>query len=180
MSAPHHPMLSVSIQGQGGPPPPPSDVRAHVPLISHLLPQQVDPLLQPSAVNSPPIPQLLAFTLQQYVPPLQPLAACDPPPLLSVLLPGRGEPPLLTSTVHAYVPLIYALIIWQCLPLRQPSANPAPLPHLSALPLQRGVPPLHSLAVCDPPPPPLSVLLQGLGVPHLLHSTVHDYAPLIW
>ena len=100
--------------------------------------------------------------------------------MLSVLLPGRGEPPLLTSTVHAYGALIYALILLKCVPLRQPSANPAPLPHLSALPLQRGVPPLHPLAVCDPPPHPLSISLQGLGVPPILHSAVHAYAPLIW
>ena len=135
--------------------------------------------------------------------PLQPLDARDPPPPISVSLQGRGETPLLPSTVHAYVALISALILRQGVPLRHPSAKPAPLPlisallpqrvepplqpsavnapplpQLSALPLQRGVPPLQPLAVCAPPP--LSVSLQGQGVPPLLPSAVCAHAPMFW
>ena len=43
-----------------------------------------DAPLQPSAVNSPPLPQILAFSLQRDVPPLQPLFTCAPPLPLSV------------------------------------------------------------------------------------------------
>ena len=78
-----------------------------------------------------------------------------------------------------YVPLIYALLIWKGVTIHNPSADPAPLTQLSALPLQRGVPPLKSLAVRNPPPPPLFLLLQGIGVSPLLPSVVRDYAPLI-
>ena len=78
------PPLSVLIQGRGGPPPPPSAVHAHAPLLSAFLPHQVEPPLQPSAVNPPPLPQILAFTLQQDMPHLQPLYTYDPPPLLSI------------------------------------------------------------------------------------------------
>ena len=89
------PPLSVSIQGRGGPPPPLSALRAHAPLLSALLPQQVEPPLQPSAVNPPPLPQILASTLQRDVPHLQPLSVrAPPPPPLSVLLQGLGVPPL--------------------------------------------------------------------------------------
>ena len=59
-------------------------------------------------------------------------------------------------------------------------SNPAPLPHISALHLQLGVPHLQPLAVCAPPPPPLSISLQGLGVPPILPSAVRAYATLIW
>ena len=58
-----YPPLSVSIQGRDGPPPPPSDVRAHAPLISALIPQRVKPPFQPSSVNPPIISKMLAFTL---------------------------------------------------------------------------------------------------------------------
>ena len=57
------PPLSVSIQGLGGPPPPTSAVRAHDPLLSTLLPQRVKPPLQPSVINPPPLPHILAFPL---------------------------------------------------------------------------------------------------------------------
>ena len=59
-------------------------------------------------------------------------------------------------------------------------SEPAPLPQLSALPLQQGIPPLQPLSVCAPPPPPLSVSLQGLGIPPILPSAVRAYAPLLW
>ena len=52
---------------------------------------------------------------------------CAPPPPLSISLQGRGEIPILPSTVHAYVPLIYALIILQGVPLSYTLADPAPL-----------------------------------------------------
>ena len=58
-------------------------------------------------------------------------------------------------------------------------SDPDPLPQLSALPLQRGVPTLQPLAMCAPPPPPLSVSLQGLGLPPLLPSAVRAYEPLL-
>ena len=108
----------------------------HAPILSALLPQRVEPPLQPSAVNPPPLPQVLAFTLQQYMPPLQPLSACDPPPLLSILLQGRIEPPLIPSNVRAYVPLLSTFFLWKGVPLCYPSAEPSPLPQFSALPLQ--------------------------------------------
>ena len=66
--------------------------------------------------------------------------------------------------MRAHVPLLSALLLWQGVPLRNPSAKLDPLPLLSALPIQQGVPPLQRLGVCTPPPPTLSVLLQGLGV----------------
>ena len=111
--------------------------------------------LQPSAVNTPPPPQLLTFPLQQDVPPLQPLSVCAP--ALSVLLQGRGKPPLLPPAVRSYVPLLSALLLWQGVPLCQPSDEPAPIPQLSASPLQLGVPSLQPLDVRAPPTPPLSV-----------------------
>ena len=94
-------------------------MRAHDPLLSALLPQQVEPTLQPSAVNPHPLPQILAFPLQRDVPPLHPLSVCAPPPPLSVSLQGRGEPPLLPLTLRAYVPLLSALLLWKGVPLRQ-------------------------------------------------------------
>ena len=183
------PPLSVSLQGKGGPHPPPSSVRAHDPLISSLLPQQVEPTLQPSTINPPHLPQCLALPLKQHVPSLQPLYARAPPPPLSVSIQGRGKPPLLNLTVRACVPLLYALLLWQGMPLIHLSAKPAPLPLLSAflpqqdvpllqplamrtpltqilaLPLQQGMPHIQIISVRAPPPPTLSVLLQGPGVP---------------
>ena len=82
-----------------------------------------DAPLQPSAVNSPPLPQILAFPLQRDVPPLQPLTTCAPPPPLSVSLQGRGEAPLLPSTLSTYVPLLSTLLLRQGVPLRQSSAS---------------------------------------------------------
>ena len=61
---PPPPPLFVSIQGRGGPPTPPSDMCAHDLLLSALLHQIVDPPLHLSAVNPPPLPQLLDFPLQ--------------------------------------------------------------------------------------------------------------------
>ena len=57
-------------------------------------------------------------------------------------------------------------------------SEPAPITHISVLPLQRGVPPLQPLAMHVPPP--LYVLLQGIGVPPLLPSAVRAYDPLLW
>ena len=82
-----------------------------------------DAPLQPSVVNSPPLPQILAFPIQLDVPPLQPLSVCDTPPPLSLSLQSRGEAPLLPSTLRAYVPLLSALLLWQGVPLRQSSAS---------------------------------------------------------
>ena len=56
-------------------------------------------------------------------------------------------------------------------------SKPAPLPQLSALPLQRGLPHLQRLAMHSTLP--LSVLLQGIGIPPLLPSAVHPYSPLL-
>ena len=80
------------------------------------------PPIQPSAVNPPPLTQILALPLQRYVLTLQLLAMRALPNLLFVLLQGRGEPPPLPSTVCAYVPLLSALLLWQGVPLRHPSA----------------------------------------------------------
>ena len=64
--------------------------------------------LHPSAVNLIPLPQISAFTLQQDVPPLQPLSvrALHPPPL-SVSFQGIGVHPLLPSAMHAYDPMLW-------------------------------------------------------------------------
>ena len=174
------PLLSVSIKGRCGPPPPPSAVLTHATLLSALLPQQVDHTLQTSNVNPPHFNQLLVFKIQQDVPPLQPLFMCSPHPPLSVLLQGQGKPPLQPSTLGNYVPLISALLLCKCVTICQTSAKPASLPQLSALPIQQGVPPIQPLDVRPPPLHPLSVLLQGLGVTPLLDSAVCAYAPLLW
>ena len=91
------PLLTVSIQGQGGPPPPLSDVRAYDPLLSALLPQIFDHTIKPSNV---PAPLLLISAL-----PLHPLAL-NPPPPPSVSLQGQGGPLLLPSVAHARAPLL--------------------------------------------------------------------------
>ena len=93
-------------KGEADPLPPPLDVHDHVPLLSALHPQRVEPPLQPTALNPPPLTQLLVFTLQRDLPLLQTLSACDPLPPLLFLLQGRGKLPLLPSTVHTYVPLL--------------------------------------------------------------------------
>ena len=117
------PPISVSIQGRGRPPHPTSAVHSRAPLLSALLHQQVEPLLQPSAVNPPPLPHILAFPLQQDVPPLQPVYACASPTPIYVSLQGRGKFPLLPSTLRANVPLLSALLLWQGTPLRQSSPS---------------------------------------------------------
>ena len=113
--------------------------------------------IQPSAINPPPLTQILSFTLQQDTPTIKLISVCAPPPLLSVLLQGQDKHPLLPSTVTAHVPLLSALLIQKGVPLRKPSEEPAPLPQLSALPLQQGVPPLQNLYVRDTSPPMLSI-----------------------
>ena len=82
-----------------------------------------DAPLQPSAVNSPPLTQILAFPLQRDVPHLHPLSACAPPPPLSVYLQGRREAPLLPSTLRAYVPLLSALHLRKGVPIHHSSAS---------------------------------------------------------
>ena len=130
---PGTPPLSISLQGKGLPPPLPSAVSADAPLLSALLPQQVEPPLQPSAINPPPIPQISALNLQLYAPPLHTSVECaPPPPQISVLLQGKGKPPILSSTVHTYVPLISAFILRKCVHISKPSADPAPIPKISA------------------------------------------------
>ena len=93
-------------------------MRTHDPLLSALLPKQVKTTLHTSAVNPPPHHHLLDFTLQQDVPPLQPLSAFAPPPTISVLLQGKGKPPIIPSTARTYVPLLYALLLRKGVPLR--------------------------------------------------------------
>ena len=180
----------------------PSNVSAPIAHISALPIQKGGPHLHTSAVNPPPLISVLL--LQRDVLPLQTSAACaspPPPPCIylsiqgrggtplptsavrahaSILLQGRGKPPLIPSTVRAHVPLLSALLLRNGVPLRQPSAEPAPLYQLPALSLQQGVPPIQPLDVRATPPPPLSVSLQGLGVPSLLYSDVRAYAPLLW
>ena len=107
-------------------------MRAGSPLLSALLPQKFKPPLQPSAVNLPPFFHILDLPLQQDVPPLQPIVARAPPPLLSVFLQGQFKPPLLPSTVRAYVPLLSALLLLKGVPICQPSDEPDPIPHISA------------------------------------------------
>ena len=159
------PPRSVPLQGRGGPPPPSSAVRAHAPLFSALLPQRVEPPIQPSAVNPPPLPQLLSVSLQQDVLPLQPLSVRDPPPPLSVLLQGRGKPHLLPLTMRASVPLLSALLLWQGMPLCHPSADPAPLPLILDLIHQRVEPNIQHSDVNPPLLPQLSSLPLAVHTP---------------
>ena len=177
-AAPDTTSISVLIKGRGGPPTLTPSLRAHHPILSAFPPQQAEPPLQPSALNNPPLLQILAFPLQRDLPPLQTLSACAPPLPIYVSFQGRGEPPLLHPTVHAYVNLLSALLLWKVVPLRQTLDETAPLPHRPALPLQRRVPLIQPLSVRSTPP--LSILLQGIGVSPLIHSSVIAYAPLIW
>ena len=109
----------------------PSAEPAHIPLLSAFLTHQVKPPLQPSYINPPPLPQLSALPHELDAHPLQPSDVCAaPPPQFSILLQGRVKPPILYSTVRAYVPLISALVLIQGMPLCQPSAEHAPLPRL--------------------------------------------------
>ena len=62
-------------------------------------------LCQPSA-EPDPLTHILAFPFQRVVPPLQPLSMCAPPPL-SVSLQGLDTPPILSSSVRAYAPLLW-------------------------------------------------------------------------
>ena len=114
------PLISVLLQGHGVLPPAPSDVCAHAHLLSASLTQRVKIPIQPSALNNLPFPQILALPLsmrtglyhisdlplQQGVPPLQPLAVRDTPPL-SFLLQGTGFTPILPSAVCAYVSMLW-------------------------------------------------------------------------
>ena len=86
-------------------------MHSHTPLFSDLLPQQVEPPLQPSTANPLPLTQISALPLQLDVLPLQPLAVCAHPHPLSVFLQWRGKPPLLPSTLRAYVPLLSTLLL---------------------------------------------------------------------
>ena len=63
----------------------------------------------------------------------QPLDARAPPPLLYVSLQGRGEPPILPSTVHTYVPPLSVLLLRQGVPPRHTSADPDTIPLIPAL-----------------------------------------------
>ena len=99
-AAPTTPSLSVSLQGRVGPPHPHSAVHTDAPLLSALLPQKAEPPLQPSAVNPPHLPQILALPLQLDVPPLQTTAVHAPHPPIYVLIQGQGKPTLLSPTVH--------------------------------------------------------------------------------
>ena len=143
-------------------------MRDDPPLLSALLPQKFNPNIQPSDLNPTPLPQILSLIIQQDVPPFKPLSACAPPPLLYVSLQGRGEPPILPSTLSAYVPMLPALLLRKGVPLFHPSSKPSPLPQISAVSLQQGMPNLQPLAMRATPPPPLSVSLQGLGVPTII------------
>ena len=149
--APLPPPLSISLQGRGGPPPQFLAVRNHASLLSAFIPQQVDPPLQPSSINFPSLPQLLSLPLQRDLIPLHPLAVCVHPPPLSKLLQGRGKPPLLSSTISAYVPLLSYFLLWQGVPIRHTSSKPDPLPLFSALLPQQVQPPLYISAVNHPP-----------------------------
>ena len=78
------------------------------------------------------------MTLKLDAPPLHPsYVSAAPSHQFSALLQGRGKPPLLYSTVRAYVPLISALVLSQGVPICQPSAENAPLPQFSAYFLQK-------------------------------------------
>ena len=115
------------------------------------------------------VPLISILLLRKGVPLHHPSDEPDTLPLLSALLPQQVKPPPQISTVNppplpqlSYLPL----------------AVGTPLPQLSALPLQLSMPSLQPLAMNDSPP--LSVLLQGIGVPPLLPSVVRAYAPLLW
>ena len=111
-------LISVLLQGRGGPPPPPLDVRAYAPLISALRPKRFDTPLQPS--NMPdPLTLLSSLPLHTLV--------LNPPPPPSVSFQGRGGPLLLPSVTHAHAPLFPALHLWQGMPTLLPSNVTTPL-----------------------------------------------------
>ena len=118
-------------------------------LLSVLFHQRFEPPLQPSAINPPPLPQILSFPLQQGVPPLHPIYECAPPPPLSVSLQGQGQPPLVPSSMRPYVPLLSALILWKCVHICHPLADPAPLPHFSLAYSMRRASSSDSSCVCS-------------------------------
>ena len=97
-------------------------MRSHTTLLSALFPQQFEPTLSPSVVNPPPLPHILAFSPQQDVSTLQPLFVYATPPSLCVSLQGRGEAPVIPSTLRACVPLIPDLLLRKGVPLLQSSS----------------------------------------------------------
>ena len=127
------PLPSTLILCKGVPLRQPSDEHAPLTLLSDSLPQRVNIHLQPSAVNSPPLPQFSALPLHLDATTLQPSDVCaTPPSKLSILLQLRGKLPLLSSTIHAYVTLMSALLPRKVMYIRQPSAECDHIPHLSA------------------------------------------------
>ena len=112
--------------------------------------------------------------------PFQSLSTRTPP--LSILLQGQGEPPLLQSTVRAYVPLISAFFLRQVVPLRRPSAKTAPLILISDFLNQRVEPPLQSLAVNTPPLTQISTLPLAVHtpLPQLSYLPLHQGVPPLW
>ena len=69
-AVPTPPPLSVLLQGQGGPPLPPSAVHACTPILLALIPQLVEHPIHTLAVNTPPLTHLSALPPQRDVPPL--------------------------------------------------------------------------------------------------------------
>ena len=181
------PLISVFLQGQGGPLRLPSVAHAHdsvlpalsiwqgvLPILTSNVPAPLDhissfplqpggPCLQPSPVNPPPQISALIFQLDVlHLHHSVVRASDDPdPPPLSVLLQGQGRPPHPPSDVRTDASLLPVLFPQQVESTVQPSAVvPPPLLQLLALPLQQDVPPIHPLYVRSPPPL-LSVFLQG-------------------
>ena len=82
--------------------------------------------------------------------------------------------------MHDNVPLLFALFIRQGVLLSHLSDKPGPIPQHSALHIQQSMPPLQPIYVHAHPPCPISALLQVIGVPPHIRSSVRDYAPLLW
>ena len=104
-------------------------MRADDPLLAPLLPQIVNPPLQPSAINIPPFAKFFDLPLQQDVPPIQisDMRADARPPLF-VSLQGPDKTPHLSPTMRAYVALLSDLLLCQFVPLYQPLYESAHFP----------------------------------------------------
>ena len=132
-----------------------------------------DAPLQPSAVNSPPLPQILAFPLNESCL----LFSLYPRVLLLLLYPSsfKGEAkPLFYLQPCAlmflcFLPFFFGKACLFIIPQQACSSSSA-----FSVPLQRGVPHIQPLTMRAPPP--LYVLIQGLGVPPLLPSAAQIHA----
>ena len=130
----HDPLLTALLLRKGVPPLLPTNVTATLAQLSNLLLQQGEPYIQPLDTN--PSPNISALSLQRYMLPLQPSALRSIPPLISVLLQGRGVRPPAPSAVCAHAPLLSASLTQRVkIPIQPSAVKNLPFPQILALPL---------------------------------------------